>query len=109
MHINDGDEAIGQIEFIVALAMQVDDLDAIAARRVRAEIAARLQGLQAALLADERELRLHGHGDNHVVPALDEITRARSALLALERAVDDRWCAEKSANAEKSAPARWVS
>ena len=71
MH-TDADAAADEIGLIVSLAQQVDDLDAIAARRVRAEISVRIRALQAALLADERELQLHGHGDNHVPHALDE-------------------------------------
>jgi hypothetical protein len=88
MLINDGDAAVAEIGLIVSLAMQVDDLDAHEARRLRAEIYARLAGLQAAL-ADEATIRFKGDGNN-VPHALDEITRARSALRALETAVASR-------------------
>jgi hypothetical protein len=105
----DADAAVSEIELIVGLAQQCDSLEPQDARRLRAEVMARLQALRAALLADERELRLHGHGDNHVVPTLTEITRARSALRVLETAIESRLGDRKSADAENLSPARWAS
>jgi hypothetical protein len=108
MHM-DADDAISQIEFIVGLAMQVDDLESDEALRVRAEISVRIRALQMVLLEDEAQLRMKGYGDN-VPLALDEIARARSALSALERAVEDRLDSAKSNALENAEPAtRWAS
>jgi hypothetical protein len=108
MLINDGDEAIDQIELIVSLAQQCDSLEPHEAHRLRAEIAARLQCLRSALLADEATIRATGDGCN-VPHALTEIERARSALFALQAAVDSRLGDAKTNALENASPARWAS
>jgi hypothetical protein len=92
MH-TDADAAVAEIGLIVALAQQCDSLGGPhEATRLRAEISVRIRALQMVLWEDEAQIRKQGFGGN-VPLALAEIERARSALQALERAVDDRWCA----------------
>jgi hypothetical protein len=79
MLITDCDAAADEIEFIISLAMQVDDLDGDSARTIRADIAGRLARLQRGLLEDERLIRTKGDGDG-VPAALQQIERTRAAL-----------------------------